>query len=237
MKSLTLVLVATLLTSFSAQAGSNNDRRALTLGSVETTDVTDQYPQYSVTGRDLYESELLGQLNGISAKLTVAETIVDQVINIGTKVWNVVEKARPVSNYNSSRATALPQGASAWSQLEGWQEPVTRVYQASYKNLMGVEVVRLVYRVTLLYGGSVEGVGRYIGYASVEPVDVNVLPMWSLDATASVDSVYNMGTSRSPVAGMILNVSWQVRSVLSDRRQSDTLTLDARGNIRQTTRR
>lgn len=236
MKSLTLVLVATLLTSFSAQASSNSDRRALTLGSVTTTDVTDQYPQ-AVTGRELYESELLGQLNGISAKLTVAETIVDQVINIGTKVWNVVENARPISNFSAQSANALPQGARAWSQLEGWQEPVSRVYSASYKNLMGVEVARLVYRVTVLYGGSVEGVGRYIGYAAVQPVDVNVLPMWRLDATASVDSVYNMGTSRSPVAGMILNVNWQVRSVLSDRRQSDTLTLDARGNIRQSTRR
>ena len=238
MKNLMFILVATALTSLSAFAGTPSSdevrRKSLTIQSVQTVDLTSQYA-LNVNARSLYESApLYESAAGAGAALGTAEVVVDKIINIGTKIWNVIERGRPVSNYTSTRANALPEGATRWDQLDGWQEPTSKVYGVIYKNMLGMEVVRMVYRVTVLYGGSANGVGRYIGYTSVDPVSITVAPLYQLDATAAVDSVYNTGSRTNPVAGMILNVGWRVRNVLTDNRQSHTLTIDARGGLRMT---
>lgn len=238
-KNLTLAIATIFLASMTAfsstaSAFTESERRQLTIGSVEIQDLTSQYPQ-APSARQLYEAapmyEDLGRFGG---QLQAAEVIVDRIINIGTKIWNVVERGRPVANYQNNRATALPQGARSWDQLENWQQPRSRVVGITYKNLYGIEVAKMVYRIVLLSGGSVEGRGRYIGYASVEPLEVNTAFMYTMNASANADSVFNLGTRQNPVGGMILNISWTVSTVLMQRTGTATFTLDGLGNIRDT---
>ena len=238
-KNLTLAIATIFLTSLTAfsstaSAFSEDERKQLTIGSVEVQDLTSQYPE-GPSARQLYEAApQYENLGGAIATLTQAEVIVDRIINIGTKIWNVVEAGRPVANYQNNRATALPQGARTWDQLENWQRPRSRVVGITYKNLYGIEVAKMVYRIVLLAGGSVEGKGRYIGYASVEPLEVNTAFMYTMNASANADSVFNLGTRQNPVGGMILNINWTVSTVLMQRTGTATFTLDGNGGIRDT---
>lgn len=247
MKSLnTVILSAVLLTSLTATAGrsanlSEDQRKHLTIGSVETHDLTYLYKDSeshtekaiidALERKALAEQAESGGLQGAIAQLTAAEVVVDKIINIGTKIWNVIEAGRPVANYAAQKATALPQNARRWDQLQNWRRPTSRVQSVVYKNLLGFEVVRFTYRVISLYGGDVSGIGRYIGYATVEPLEMTVAFMYSFNAGAKVDAVYNMGSSANPVAGMLMNVNWTISTVLKSSTESHSYTLDGRGNI------
>ena len=92
-------------------------------------------------------------------------------------------------------------------------------------------MVRFVYRVVLLYGGDVSGIGRYIGFASIEPLEMTTAYLYRFDAQAKVDAVYNMGNSQSPVAGMLLNLKWNISTILKTSSESHTFTLTGTGDI------
>lgn len=225
------VLLATLLLSslpaFAKAPISQNMKNHLTITSIEVTDLTDLYNSFESSNSD----EAILNTTPFGRALTLADVVVDKVINIGQKVWNVVEKGRPVSNYSKSTGSALPARTLRWDQLENWSAPKSRVIGVSYKNLLGFEVVHFVYRIVLVYGGDVDGVGRYIGYTTVEPLQMTTAYMYTFNAKVSVESVYNMGSSQNPVAGMLLNVSWTVETVMKKEMQSHNYSLDGKGNI------
>lgn len=227
-------------------------QKHLTIASVEMQDISDQYAEYDLylqmenSVNDLLKEATNDVLNKakeeaddawlnttpVGRGLNMADLIVDKVINIGQKIWSVVEKGRPVSSYTSSKATALPQNAARWEQLSNWQAPKSKVISVVYKNLYGIEVVRFTYRIVLLYGGTVDGVGRYIGYAAVEPLEMTTAYMYTFNAKASVEAVYNMGSTKDPLAGMILNINWTIETVLKKSTVTHTYNLDGLGNIK-----
>ena len=209
---------------------SNQSTKHLTITSVEVTDITNVYDnfsaeyEYNITLNDWISTP-------IDATLDKVDLIVDKVINIGQKIWTVVEKGRPVANYSSANANALPANASRWDQLQNWNQPTSKVVSVVYKNAFGMEVINFKYRILLLSGGSANGVGKYIGYATVQPLEMTVAYMYAFNVKASVDSVYNMGTKKNPLAGMILNINWTVETVLKKSTMTHSYALDGLGNI------
>ncbi len=151
-----------------------------------------------------------GDINPLDA----VEAIVDQIINIGKKVWTVVEAGKPVVNLKLDTANALPRGISCWADLAGWTAPTTKVYQIDYKNLYGAKVVSFAYRVSFTANGNVNGVGKYITNASFQPAALSVAWGFEFDAEATIPSVLNQGTKEAPVAGMQMNMAWKVTSPL-----------------------
>lgn len=229
---LTTVILTTLATT--AHAALTEAEQATlqqnTIATVQVVDVTDEYPQLQM---QTTESALTG-LGKAAAILDAADVIVDKVINIGTKVWNVVAKGEAVYNFNRQTATALPQGAQRWDQLQNWQQPTSRVYSIRGQNIFGYEILRFDYRILLLYGGNVGGVGRYIGYASVQAATVNIPYLTVFDVDTKVERVYNMGTKSNPLAAMILTVNLSAQSkvpLVSKKALGYTYTLDGMGNI------
>ena len=211
---------------------SDEEKASLTASSVEVTDVTDLYE-----ATNMYSASDFGlsDLNAVGATLDQADVVLDKVIAIGTKVWNLVEKGRPVTNINMTSASALPQGSRNWRQLENWaQVPRSRVFNVSIKNGFGVQVVQATFRVTNLYGGSVEGAGRYIGYASVETERATVMWGWNLEAQAKVEKVYNIGSRANPVAGMIIRLKVRSSTVINDIRDSVDVYLSGTGGMSST---
>ncbi|MEQ1722935.1 MAG: hypothetical protein ABL930_07140 [Pseudobdellovibrio sp.] len=239
----TLLLILTSLNAFALNKKipfTRNTMNHLTIGSVEVKEINADFVEYylqSEANNSLFNTlndkinDLTLNATPIGRALTTADLIVDKVINIGTKIWTVVEKGRPVANYTGAKANALPQNALRWDQLSNWQMPKSKVISVVYKNLYGIEVVRFTYRIILLYGGSVNGVGRYIGYASVEPLEMTTAYMYTFNAKANVEAVFNMGTSQDPLAGMILNINWTVETVLKKTTVTHTYNLDGSGNI------
>jgi hypothetical protein len=164
--------------------------------------------------------------------LNTVEMVVDKIINIGKKIWNIVQAGKPVSNIKTDVATALPMGAKCWTDLGNWQMPQSKVYQASFVNGWGSEVVKISYRVLWLPGGQVNGVGNYIGYATITPVNVEVSWGFTLNATVSIPTVFNMGSKTAPVGGMQMTMQYRVESALTTIDQAQAFFVDGRGNFK-----
>lgn len=234
MKLLSLVFVTAL--AINAQAADKNDAKYFQLAKVKHTEITEQYnAKYGATPfaqAGLLEdcnSSSNGNMTTFSAEnpnlglspLDQAELIIDQIINIGKKIWAIVETGRPVVNVQGYTANALPKGLQCWSDLSGWQIPQSKVYRVTYENAYGMNVVDFAYRVSFTAGGSVNGQGKYITNATISPADINVSWGFTFNANAEVPSVFNMGSKEDPVAGMEMDMKWTVDTVMSHVQQAE----------------
>ncbi len=170
---------------------------------------------------------------GILNNLNVASMVIDQVVNIGKKVWSVVELGRPVVNIQTDIATALPAGARCWQDLQTWQAPEARTYAVKFKNLYGMEVIRFSYRVITLQGGSVNGQGRYVGYATLQPADVYVAWGYKFNAQGSTAAVYNMGTKQDPIGALTLNMKYSIDTIMNHIEQSQVFNVSGNGAFKR----
>ncbi len=158
---------------------------------------------------------------------------IERIINLGTKIWDMVVANRPVANIDTKFATALPMGVSGASELDGWSKPRTYLVSFYFENLYGIDVINVSYRVTYIYNGSYKGKGKYLGavWAIAEKIEV----MWGFwfDMQAYVPDVtiVNVGTNQNPVASLQLNVSWTASSVLKTIKGSDVFYIQGDGYI------
>jgi hypothetical protein len=194
---------------------------------VTVKEVTEQYPQMdtmvgkSNLAQDCSSQRPLKALRGneqasnVVDPLGAIEVFVDQIINIGKKVWAIIDAGRPVVNLQMDVANALPKGVTCWSDLSGWNIPRSKVYQVVYENGFGMAVVDYTYRVTFTAGGGADGVGQYITNATFMPANVEVGWGFEFAANAEIPSVFNTGTSQAPVAGMQMNMKWMAKSPMT----------------------
>ncbi len=140
----------------------------------------------------------------------------DQVVNIGKKLWSVVENGKPVVQMETPVAHALPRGLYCWSDLEHWQAPRTQVYEVTYRNGFGVEVVKFRFRLHYTYGGGRADKGQYLANVTVLPAELNVSWGYNFDAKVEVQPAVNLGTKENPIGGLELNVRWTVKTFLKE---------------------
>jgi hypothetical protein len=136
------------------------------------------------------------------------------IINIGLKVWQIVQENEAVVNVSTQYATALPSGIKNWTDMAGWQEPTGEIYEMTAKNGLGMQVVDLRYEVLRTYGGSYDGQGQYLTAVTVQPLNIDVA--WgfhfSLISTVPDAGIVNVGTSEDPVAGLTEQLAWTIAS-------------------------
>lgn len=142
------------------------------------------------------------------------DIVIDQIINLGARVWDVVVRNRPVVNVSTQTATALPKGVTEWTQLAGWQAPRAKIFRIRWQNLYRMDVVDFSVRVLYTYGGNVRGKGRYLTNVTIVPANLTVAWGYTFNAKASVPSVTNAGTERDPVGAAELLSTWSVDTVL-----------------------
>lgn len=237
MKFLMIVVLASLAVPILANASDSRDLSIqmadhLIPLQVEVSDVTEAYQnnsRFSLEEANITGWSLPSPLDQVSGELDKADILVDKIINIGTKVWTVLEKGQPVANFNQQRATAVPQNIRSWQQLEGWNSPQAKYYQILYKNVYGFEVAKLVYKIIYLTGGTYKGTGKYIGFVSVEPQEFKTAYLYTFNVQAAVESVFNKGTSTHPLAGMIINIKWTVSTLFMKETQSYSYHIDGQG--------
>ncbi len=146
--------------------------------------------------------------------LGAIDVALDQIINIGKKVWAVVSAGKPVMNVKFDFATAFPKGVTVASELHGFSDLQYKSYDYTGTNGFGMEVFKVQYTVVYQYGGSYAGKGKYIASASIVPQNVSVVWGYSLNMNVDNVSVSNLGTAESPVAGMNLMANIKVSTVL-----------------------
>lgn len=144
--------------------------------------------------------------------------VIDNIINIAERLWNIIEKNRPVVDIQTQYASAVPAGITHWSQLEGWQLPKGDIYRVSAKNGYGVTVVDVRYQVLRTCGGSYKGKGKFLTAVTVEPLSVDVLWGYKVSLAAQVpdSSIINAGTSEDPVAGMMPVLKWSIATAVKE---------------------
>lgn len=142
--------------------------------------------------------------------------VIDKIINIASKVWDMVVSNKPAVNVDTKYAVALPFGVSGPSELSGWSKPKSYLLSFYFENLYGIDVISVSYQVTYVYGGSYNGKGKYLAAVWAIPVSVDVMWGFSFNMQAYVpdQTVVNVGTSQNPIAALQLKVSWSASSVL-----------------------
>lgn len=141
---------------------------------------------------------------------------IDQIINIGKKIWEIIEKNKPVVDLKNDYATAVPEGITHWSQLERWNAPKTTLYRLAAKNAYGVETVGVTFAVIRTWGGSYKGKGKFLHGVTVEPLKVDVLWGYTLNMNATIPSVVNVGSSEDPIAAMTVKLGWVIKTVVKE---------------------
>lgn len=144
--------------------------------------------------------------------------VLDQIINIGQKIWAIIEKNRPVVDVRNQYATALPKGSLTWNDLEGWSAPRGTVYGMTAKNAYGQTVINVRWQVVRTFGGRHNGKGRYLTAVTVEPLLVEVLWGYKFSLAAEVPdtSIVNAGTKEDPVAAMTATLKWRIETAIKD---------------------
>lgn len=143
--------------------------------------------------------------------------IIDSIINIGRKIWTIIDENRPVVDIKTQFASAVPEGITHWSQLSGWDTPAATSYGFTAKNAYGWTMVDVRYAVLRTFGGAFKGKGRYLTGVTVEPLRVEVGWGYRFTMTAEAPSVTNADkTGENPLAGMMLNLKWRIQTPLKD---------------------
>lgn len=161
-----------------------------------------------------------------------AEVVLDKIINMGKKIWAIVEANKPVVNVATDYANALPFGVNGWENLATWREPVVREYRASFRNLYGTNVVDFTFRVMFTPGGSVGGHGLYLANATVLPAHLAVAWGYKFNAQMSIAGVMNAGSTADPVAAMQLQLHWSVDTVMKHEQRTENFYVKGDGTYK-----
>lgn len=155
----------------------------------------------------------------------------DKIVAIGEKLWKLVDAGRPVVTFKAPLAHALPSSLPCWSDLETWSAPKSQVWQITYKNGFGTEVVKFKFRITYTSGGSFDGKGKYLANVTVQPADLQVKWGFDFDAQTVVGRAVNLGTKANPLAGLQLTVGWNVKSWAKENLMSETFFIQGDGLV------
>ena len=153
---------------------------------------------------------------------------ISQIIAVGKQVWKLIEDNKPVVNVKADRIAVLPVKAECWRFLENWQNPTVKTYRSTFKNLFGMTVVDLQYKVVGLTGGTYRGKGKYLANVAVVPEIVDVAWGYTFNASVSVPAVVNFGTMADPVAAVQIELSYSVDTVM--KHSSSSLDYLVKGN-------
>jgi hypothetical protein len=148
------------------------------------------------------------------ADLDETAILFDQLVNLGKKVWALVENNKPVVNVSYLYANALPKGVRSSEELENFSELQHRTFRVSAQNLFGVTVYDLTYSLVHRYGGNFKGRGKYLENVAVIPTALDVV--WGYNVAYKVEkvSVVNTGTSENPVASVLLETNFKVSTAV-----------------------
>lgn len=236
MKSLIAVLALLVATSANAQG---LDPKHLTFGQPRIQEVESEaysfiqpFEKVETNFEDCNGVDGIGVNSEDAISLDEANIFLDVIINMGQKIWNIVEAGRPVVNIRTDMANALPQGLFCWAHLSGWTPTQSKVYRVTYENLYGIEVVDFAFRVVYTTGGNLNGKGKYITNTTVIPAMLNVAWGYTFNALTEVPTVFNSGTKEDPVAGMQLNIKWQINTVLLHNEQTEVFYVGGDGALK-----
>ena len=147
-------------------------------------------------------------------ELPGADVIIDQIFNIGQKIWDVIKANQPVVNIKYNYANALPRGIRSSEDLDGFSELQSEGVRLWGTNGFGSTVYDITLAAVHQYNGSYDGKGKYLETVSVVPTAVSVLWGYTVDINVSNVSQVNLGSKTAPVAGLTMETTFAVSTVI-----------------------
>ncbi|OYZ21222.1 MAG: hypothetical protein B7Y39_09320 [Bdellovibrio sp. 28-41-41] len=149
-------------------------------------------------------------------------------------VWSIVQQGKPTMRVSTYRAHGLPKGVTCWTDLEEWKAPKSKVFTVEQKSKIGQKMAKFTFRISYVYGGTYNGVGKYLANVAVTPVDLTV--GWGVDFASEVQipSVFNMGKKADPLAAMQVFVYWGLGNVAKMQQKSLLFLVTGDGKIEAT---
>ena len=170
---------------------------------------------------------------GIIGKIIPALSGGNLWVTIGEKIWQIVVAGRPVANVQNIRVSVLPVVQADWASMEHWQGPTVLSYSVVAHNLLGMEVVRVDYRVIYNYAGQLAGKGAYLANLTIQPTTVSVLWGYQLDVSVEAASVVNTATAASPVPGLEMQLTCLIGTLVKHTESRTSFFVKGTGESRQ----
>jgi len=184
-----------------------------------------------------FESDLRAQCENErrvkSERLEALEAldVLDDVINLGEKIWSIVKDGQPTVDYQSKSANALPSSADCAFELTNWQRPMVSTYQITYKNGFNMTVVSMIYRVIYTPGGKWQDSGSYLTNISIHPYQINVSWGFNFNASVQADQPINLGSLEDPLAGLQISLEWDITNPMNVSKSKEIFFIEGNGEI------
>lgn len=190
-----------------------------------------QAPQIREIETAVQPAEILESQCDRGAFFSPLELSWDDIVNIGAQVWKIIVDNQPVLHSEAPVAHALPKGLKCWTELERWSPPATKTYEVLYENGFGMDVVKFRFRVQYTSGGQLRGRGRYLANTTILNSQTDVMWGYTFNSYVEVPKTINLGSSRDPVAGLEMNLHWNVKTRLKESDNSVHFFVDGNGGI------
>jgi len=163
------------------------------------------------------------------------------IIAIGQLAWEIIQEGKPTVNVKTDMASALPSQVADWTELDGWKGPLSHRMEVVYKNFLGNDGVKMILNLRGFFDGKFSSNGQpkdqqrggFLAGVTVIPEFVDVKWGWDLNAHVSIPTVVNIGTSKRPLAAMLVEVRLNVKTLFSDKTQTLSLLVLGDGTIRE----
>lgn len=157
--------------------------------------------------------------------------IIGDFIQIGEKIWKIIEANKPVVNLRNSHVSVLPLGTASPIDISGWKKPSVKTYMVSYENGFGMNVVEFVFRLVFSHSGNIDGKGAYIANAGLYPTNLSVAWGYTFNADTAATNAINIGTTDDPIANLELHLNWSVETVFKTNKRKLISVIDGLGNV------
>lgn len=209
MKFKSLVSIVFISLSGNSFAAVANDTITMHSAIVETPDHA-----FATIDRLNLNPEVISGFSESSADLAEADVILDQIINMGKKLWDIVKDSRPVTNVQYDFANALPKGLTSSAELSDFSNVQSSSVRIWGTNPFGMTVYDVTLTAVHQFGGQYEGKGRYLETVSVVPSNLSVLWGYTVDYSVTSVSTLNVGTRLNPVSSLALHAKFKVSTVI-----------------------
>lgn len=141
---------------------------------------------------------------------------IDKIIAIGQKIMPIIKAGVPVVNNNPMSAiSVLPRTDlkdQVLHEMGGWSIPVSKHYQITFENALGMDVVTFIYSISYQHSGNIDGKGKYLTGVRASARDISVYYGFDLDASSQLLQISNVGTKDNIIAGATLEMSYTVKN-------------------------
>ncbi len=139
---------------------------------------------------------------------------INEIVNLGEKIWKLIEKNKPVLNAKNAYANAVPRGVKGPEELENFSTMNYKSFRKHAKNMFGSTVFDVTYVLAHRYNGQLKGNGRYLDAVTVLPHKIDVLWGYTLNFGVTRVSTANIGSEKDAIGAVVMELDFNVSTII-----------------------